>query len=259
MQIAEAHAYEIEDADQDFFSIDDMNIDSSDNYFGIVGQSKKIKKIFDIVERIADSDTTILVTGETGTGKGLLANSIHQKSYRNNKPFIKINCGAIPDHLLESELFGHEKGAFTGATSAKPGKFELADGGTLFLDEIGDMSYDLQVKVLRVLEENEFERVGGCKTIKTDVRIIAATHRNLEEEVEKGNFREDLYYRLYIIPVTIPSLKERKSDIPILVSHFLKENNRRLKRSVFQITRSAMETIIEYSWPGKHKRTKKSH
>ena len=222
----------------------------SSHYSGIVGKSEKINKIFKIVEKIADSDTTVLISGETGTGKGLLTKSIHERSYRKDKPFIKINCGAIPDHLLESELFGHEKGAFTGATNAKPGKFELADGGTIFLDEIGDMSYDLQVKVLRVLDEGEFERVGGCKTLHTDVRIIAATHRDLKEEVKKGNFREDLFYRLYIIPVHIPSLKNRRSDIPLLVSHFINENNKCMKGDISGITKNAMNILMNYGWPG---------
>ncbi|MBU4316003.1 MAG: sigma-54 dependent transcriptional regulator [Proteobacteria bacterium] len=224
--------------------------DPIDNFHGIVGKSDKINRIFKIIAKVADSDTTILINGETGTGKGLLCKSIHEKSYRRNNPFIKINCGAIPDHLLESELFGHEKGAFTGATNSKPGKFELADGGTVFLDEIGDMSYDLQVKVLRVLEEGEFERVGGCKTLKTNVRIIAATHRNLEEEVKKGKFREDLFYRLYVIPVYIAPLRERKSDIPLLISHFLNENIKAMKGSVIGITKNAMTLLTNYSWPG---------
>lgn len=221
-----------------------------ESYYGMIGRSSKILDIFNIINKIADCDTTILINGETGTGKGLLAESIHKKSNRRNKPFIKINCGAIPDHLLESELFGHEKGSFTGATNSKPGKFEMADGGTIFLDEIGDMTYDLQVKVLRVLEEGEFERIGGCKTIKTNVRIIAATHRNLREEVKKGNFRKDLYYRLYVIPIIIPSLKERKSDIPLLVSHFLRDHNRKTNKSINAISKTAMEKLVSYSWPG---------
>jgi transcriptional regulator with GAF, ATPase, and Fis domain len=226
-----------------------INVDDESSH-GIIGKSDKIKKIFKIIDKVADSDTTILINGETGTGKGLLSKSIHEKSYRRSNPFIKINCGAIPDHLLESELFGHEKGAFTGATNSKPGKFELADGGTIFLDEIGDMSYDLQVKVLRVLEEGEFERVGGCKTLKTNVRIIAATHRNLEEEVKKGKFREDLFYRLYVIPVYIAPLRERKSDIPLLVSYFLNENIKNMKGSVTGITKNAMSLLANYLWPG---------
>jgi sigma-54 dependent transcriptional regulator, flagellar regulatory protein len=251
MQLAEVNVHMATNTNQnDMITFGNGFSHNTDDFYGIVGQSPQIRKIFKIVDKIADSDTTILINGETGTGKGLLAKSIHQKSYRRNKPFIKINCGAIPDHLLESELFGHEKGSFTGAFMTKPGKFEMADGGTLFLDEIGDMSYDLQVKVLRVLEEHEFERVGGCKTLNTDVRIIAATHRNLGEEVKKGKFREDLYYRLYIIPIVIPSLRERKSDIPVLVNHFLNENNRRLNKSIFHMTQNTMDKISDYCWPG---------
>ena len=167
----------------------------------IIGQSPSMKKIFRIVEKVAGSNTTIMLNGETGTGKGVIARAIHECSSRRNKPFIQINCGATPEGLLESEFFGYRRGAFTGAVSDKPGKFEMANGGTIFLDEIGDMSADLQVKVLRVLEEGEFERVGGHETIKADARFIAATHRDLEEEVQKGNFREDLFYRLYVIPI----------------------------------------------------------
>jgi transcriptional regulator with GAF, ATPase, and Fis domain len=236
--------------DSDIIPVTDIADPAFDTYLGIVGKSDCMRDIFRIVDKIADSDTTVLISGETGTGKGLLTQSIHEKSYRREKPFIKINCGAIPDHLLESELFGHEKGAFTGATNAKPGKFELADGGTIFLDEIGDMSYDLQVKVLRVLDEGEFERVGGCKTLKTDVRIIAATHRDLKEEVKKGNFREDLFYRLYIIPVYIPALKDRKSDIPLLISYFLRANNRKKKGAIAGISKNAMQLLSGYAWPG---------
>jgi transcriptional regulator with GAF, ATPase, and Fis domain len=167
-----------------------------------------MRKIFRIVEKVANSNTTIMLNGETGTGKGLIARAIHKASGRKDQPFIQINCGATPEGLLESEFFGYRRGAFTGATADKAGKFEIAQGGTIFLDEIGDMSADLQVKVLRVLEEGEFERVGGNETIKTDARIIAATHRDLEEEVQKGNFREDLFYRLYVIPIMLPTLKE---------------------------------------------------
>ncbi len=216
----------------------------------IIGHSRKMLQVFGLVKKVADSDSTIIINGETGTGKGLLARAIHKHSYRQNKPFVQINCGAIPEGLLESELFGHVRGAFTGATTSKPGKFELANGGTLFLDEIGDMSADLQVKLLRVLEDNEFERVGGCKTIKVDVRILAATHRNLEEEVRKGNFREDLFYRLNVIPVLLPPLKDRKSDIPLLVNHFLKQFVEKNKDGVESMSDEAMEMIIRYSWPG---------
>ncbi len=216
----------------------------------IIGQSNKMADVFRLVENVANSDSTIIVNGETGTGKGLIAKAIHKYSHRKSKPFVQINCGAIPENLLESELFGHVRGAFTGATSPKQGKFEVADGGTIFLDEIGDMSPDLQVKILRVLEEKEFEQVGGCKTIKVDVRIIAATHRDLEEEVQKGNFREDLFYRLFVIPITLPSLRERKSDIPLLISHFLKKFNEKNNRNVAGIAEEAMVIIMNHSWKG---------
>ena len=206
--------------------------------------------IFKLIERVADSDSTVLINGETGTGKGLIAKAIHKTSYRKNKPFIAINCGAIPENLLESELFGHVKGAFTGATAAKSGKFEVANGGSIFLDEIGDMSPDLQVKVLKVLEERQFEPVGGHKTVKVDVRIIAATHRDLEEEVQKGRFREDLFYRLYVIPVQLPSLKERPVDIPLLVNHFLEKLNAEKGTHVDGLSDAVLNMFMHYPWPG---------
>ncbi len=239
--------------DSDFVSGNTVSLIKPEKQYifqNIIGHSRKMLQVFGLVKKVADSDSTIIINGETGTGKGLLARAIHKHSYRQNKPFIQINCGAIPEGLLESELFGHVRGAFTGATTSKPGKFELANGGTLFLDEIGDMSADLQVKLLRVLEDNEFERVGGCKTIKVDVRIIAATHRNLEEEVSKRHFREDLFYRLNVIPVLLPPLKDRKSDIPLLVNHFLKQFVEKNKDGVDSISDEAMEMTIHYSWPG---------
>ena len=216
----------------------------------IIGQSGGMQEVFSLVEKVSRSDSTILIKGETGTGKGLIARAIHENSERKDKALVTINCGAIPENLLESELFGHVRGAFTGATSSKSGKFELANNGTVFLDEIGDMSADLQVKILRVLEEREFEQVGGLKTVKVDVRIIAATHRNLEKLVEEGAFREDLFYRLDVIPMDLPPLRERKSDIPLLVSHFMMEFNRKNKRDVNGVTDDAMRNIEEYSWPG---------
>jgi sigma-54 dependent transcriptional regulator, flagellar regulatory protein len=219
-------------------------------YQGVIGQSRAMRDVFRLIERVADSDSTILINGETGTGKGLVAKAIHSSSYRKDNPFVAINCGAIPENLLESELFGHVKGAFTGATAAKVGKFEVANGGTIFLDEIGDMSPDLQVKVLKVLEEREFEPVGGCKTIKVDVRIIAATHRDLEEEVQKGNFREDLFYRLYVIPVQLPALKDRPTDISLLTCYFLRKLNEDKNTRVSGISQSAMENLIQHNWPG---------
>ncbi len=216
----------------------------------IIGQSDKIQEVFRLIEKVADSDSTVIINGETGTGKGLAARAIHRHSYRKSKPFVSINCGAIPENLLESELFGHVRGAFTGATTNRCGKFEVADGGTIFLDEIGDMSPDLQVKLLRVLEEKEFEQVGGCKTVKVDVRIIAATHRNLEEEVQKGTFREDLFYRLYVIPIKLPPLKERKSDIPLLVAHFVNEIGYDKNKELDGVSDSAMKMMMQYTWPG---------
>jgi transcriptional regulator with GAF, ATPase, and Fis domain len=216
----------------------------------IIGQSSAMQRIFRMVEKVAESDTTIMLTGETGTGKGLIARAIHEASGRNAKPFVQINCGATPEGLLESEFFGYRRGAFTGAISDKAGKFEMAKGGTIFLDEIGDMSADLQVKVLRVLEEGEFERVGGNQTIKSDARIIAATHRDLEEEVQKGNFREDLFYRLYVIPIMLPTLKERKSDIPFLVSHFFEQFGRKADSPIVKVSDSTMKILMNYSWPG---------
>jgi transcriptional regulator with PAS, ATPase and Fis domain len=221
-----------------------------EQFNGVIGKSRSMRDIFKLVGRVADSDSTVLINGETGTGKGLVAKAIHQSSYRKDKSFVSINCGAIPENLLESELFGHVKGAFTGATSAKSGKFEVANGGTIFLDEIGDMSPDLQVKVLKVLEEKEFEPVGGCKSVKVDVRIIAATHRDLEEEVQKGTFREDLFYRLYVIPVQLPALRDRQVDIPLLVDHFLDKLNREKGTEVSGVDEAVMDIFRHHGWPG---------
>lgn len=238
------------DNSDNYSEIEHVNQIKSDCFQRVIGKSRLMMEVFRLIERVADSDSTILVNGETGTGKGLIAKAIHQKSYRNNKPFVAINCGAIPENLLESELFGHVRGAFTGATSAKTGKFEIANGGTIFLDEIGDMSHELQVKVLKVLEEKEFEPVGGCKTNRVDVRIIAATHRDLEEEVQKGNFREDLFYRLYVIPIKLPSLRERVSDIPLLVDYFLDKLNHEKRTKISGIEDDALGLLMQYAWPG---------
>jgi transcriptional regulator with PAS, ATPase and Fis domain len=209
-----------------------------------------MQKVFRLVDRVSKSDSTIIINGETGTGKNMVARAIHESSPRRRGPFVPVNCGAIPENLLESELFGHVKGAFTGATATKAGKFELADGGTIFLDEIGDMSQDLQVKVLRVLEEKEFEAVGGSRTKRVDVRIIAATHRDLEDLVQKGAFREDLFYRLYVIPVKLPALRCRRSDLPLLIDHFLAHFNRRTRSEVEGVAECALAALTDYSWPG---------
>lgn len=216
----------------------------------IVGQSKGISNVLDLVEKVADSDSTVLVTGESGTGKELVAKAIHYNSSRANNAFVPINCGAIPTELLESELFGHVKGAFTGAIANRIGRFEMATGGTIFLDEIGDMSATLQVKLLRVLQEREFEPVGSPKTIQADVRVIAATNINLEKAVEEGRFREDLFYRLNVIPIQIPALRQRKSDIPLLFQHFLEKFNTERHKSISGISPEALDLIYNYEWPG---------
>ncbi len=218
--------------------------------FGLVGRSPEMKGIFSVIERVADTPSTVLITGESGTGKELVAKALHEQSSRKSGPFIKINCAAIPKNLMESELFGYEKGAFTGATSSKPGRFELADGGTLFLDEIGEIPVEMQVKLLRAIQESEFERVGGIKTIKVDVRLITATNRDLEQEIARGNFREDLYYRLNVVPLQIPPLRKRAGDIPWLVEHIIKKFNERLRKNVTGIADDALAALESHSWPG---------
>src|SRR5512140_590277 len=218
--------------------------------FGIVGQSVEMQSIFAIIEKVADTPSTVLITGESGTGKELVAKALHEQSSRKNGPFIKINCAAIPKTLMESELFGYEKGAFTGATSTKPGRFELADGGTLFLDEIGEIPVEMQVKLLRAIQESEFERVGGLKTIKVDVRLITATNRDLEQETQRGNFREDLYYRLNVVPLQIPPLRKRTGDIPLLSAHIIKKFNERLKKTIAGIADDALDALEAHAWPG---------
>lgn len=216
----------------------------------IVGQSEGIVRVMEMIERVSDSDSTVLIMGESGTGKELVAKAVHYNSPRSTKPFIPINCGAIPADLLESELFGHVKGAFTGAIANRIGRFEMAEGGTLFLDEIGDMSPALQVKLLRVLQERRFEPVGSGKTTTINVRVIAATNVDLEAAVEQGRFREDLYYRLNVIPIRIPALRERKSDIPLLLHHFIESFNRLRSRSLSGITPEALNSLSSYGWPG---------
>ncbi len=216
----------------------------------IIGYSDCMKKVFDTIDKVSTSDSTVLITGESGTGKELVARAIHYKSDRHNSPMIPVNCGAIPEDLLESELFGHEKGAFTGAIRSRMGRFELAQGGTIFLDEIGDMSPALQVKVLRVIQEKQFERIGGVKTITADVRIIAATNQNLEAAVAEKKFREDLFYRINVIPINLPPLRERGSDILILANHFLMTFNNLKKKNVERIAPSAVDYLMRYTWPG---------
>ena len=222
---------------------------SSVLFRSLVGVSQPISTVRDLIEQVADHDASVLVLGDSGTGKEVVARNLHFHSDRKDKPFVPVNCGAIPPDLLESELFGHEKGAFTGAISARQGRFELANGGTLFLDEIGDMPLAMQVKLLRVIQERVFERVGGNKSIKADVRIIAATHRNLENEITEGRFREDLYYRLNVFPIEMPSLAERSEDIPILLEELIvrMENN---KRGSVRLTPAAVAALQGYDWPG---------
>jgi DNA-binding NtrC family response regulator len=226
-----------------------LNPDDIDRY-GIIGSSDRITEIFETIKRVAPTTTTILITGETGTGKELIARAIHRNSPRKNNPFIKINCAAIPESLMESELFGYEKGAFTGAATKKQGRFELAHKGTLFLDEVGELPKDMQVKLLQVIQEQEFERVGGLQTIKVDVRLITATNRNLFEDVKDGRFREDLYYRLNVIPAHLPPLRERKEDIPVLIDFFIEKFNKKLDRSVKYIDEKVTNLLIQYAWPG---------
>ena len=217
----------------------------------IVGQSSAMQKVFRAVEKIVNSDVTVLIQGESGTGKELFARAIHnQCKARHTKPFVAVNCTALPESLLESELFGHEKGAFTGASSRRIGKFELADGGTVFLDEIGDMSLSTQAKILRVLQEREFERVGGNTLVKVNIRLISATNKNLEEEVRKGSFREDLFYRISVFPIKLPPLRERKEDIPLLVAHFFERYGKRENKTIKGIQPDALKILLNYHWPG---------
>lgn len=222
----------------------------SSDYPEIVGSGKAMAKVFSLLDRVADTDATVLILGETGTGKELIAKAIHRRSSRKEQPMIMINCAAIPANLIESELFGHEKGAFTGATDKRIGKFELAEGGTLFLDEIGEMPLDLQVKLLRALQEKEIERVGGKTVIKTNVRVISATNRDLLEEVEKGRFRRDLYFRLNVFPVTLPALRDRIEDIPLLAMHFLNKYAGKKGKQLTGFSKGAIKQMREYNWPG---------
>ena len=211
----------------------------------IIGESTTIRGLLSLIKKVAPTDSTVLILGESGTGKELVATSIHDNSERRDSPFIKLNCAAIPEQLLESELFGHEKGAFTGANKFKPGKFDMANGGTIFLDEIGDMPFNLQAKILRILQEQEFYRVGGSRTIKVDVRVIASTNKNIEKMVQEGSFREDLYYRLNVFTLHLPPLRERKEDIPLLVDSFLQNAPKKV-----EISSVALQMLVAFSWPG---------
>ncbi len=216
----------------------------------LVGRNTRMQEIYALITRIADNNATVILSGESGTGKEVLARAIHQQSNRSHRPFVAVNCAAIPSELLESELFGHEKGSFTGAIATKVGKFELATGGSLFLDEVGSMRLDLQAKILRALQEREIERVGGTRTIKIDVRVIAATNLDLKKAVEEGTFREDLYYRLNVVPITLPPLRQRRDDIPLLVEHFMAKYNREFNRKVKGFSAGATAALYQYDWPG---------
>jgi len=216
----------------------------------IIGSSDAIKDVLDLVSKVAGNDVTVLITGESGTGKEMVAETILQQSPRKVKPFLKMNCAAIPSELLESQMFGHERGAFTGAVSRQEGCFERADGGSLFLDEIGDMSMMTQTKLLRVLQEQEFERIGGNNTIKVDVRILAATNKNLLEEIKRGRFREDLYYRLNVVEIHIPPLRERMEDVPEIVEAFVVEFALKYNKPDLKVSRQALQTLLNYAWPG---------
>jgi Nif-specific regulatory protein len=221
-----------------------------DKPVNIIGNSKSMRSVFQMINKISPTNATVLILGESGVGKELVASDIHFKSQRKNKPFIKFNCAALPESIIESELFGHEKGAFTGAVSARKGRFEQADSGTIFLDEIGELSLGIQAKLLRILQEKEFERVGGNKTLKVDVRIISATNRDLEEEIQEGRFREDLYYRLNIFPITVPPLRERKADILLLSDYFVEKYNEMNGKGIRRISTTAIDMLMRYHWPG---------
>ncbi len=225
-------------------------VDREHAFDNLIGKSPRMQEILELVDRVADNNATVFLTGESGTGKEVLARTIHARGNRAAKPFVAVNCAAIPAELLESELFGHQKGAFTGAIQTKIGKFELANGGTLFLDEVGAMRLELQAKILRALQEREIERVGGTRAVKIDLRVIAATNRDIKKAVEEGGFREDLYYRLNVVRIDLPPLRQRREDIELLVSHFLTKYNREFNRRVQGFSADALQTLKEYDWPG---------
>jgi len=262
MNLTDVSPVENHDGDSPLADVDPSNQSSTEEmcaedkvssipgFEGIVGQSSALREVLHQVEMVAGTDSTVLLLGETGTGKELIARAIHDRSRRKKRTLVKVNCAAIPGGLLESELFGHERGAFTGAIAQKIGRFEVADQGSLFLDEIGDIPLELQPKLLRVLQEREFERLGSTVTRKVNVRVVAATHRSLEEMIQEGQFRSDLYYRLNVFPIYIPPLRERPEDIPLLVCHFVREFARRMNKTVGAISRQTMDALTHYSWPG---------
>ena len=225
-------------------------IETNEYFPEIIGRSSELEQTLRLISRVAPTNSTVLILGETGTGKELVARAIHDNSSRKAKSMVKVNCATLPANLIESELFGHERGSFTGAMDRRIGRFELADKSTLFLDEIGEMPLELQVKLLRALQEKEIERIGGRTTIKVDVRIIAATNRNLEEEVEAGRFRADLYYRLNIFPISLPSLRDRREDIPLLASHFIQKLSKKVGTKITKISKYVIDQILGYDWPG---------
>jgi formate hydrogenlyase transcriptional activator len=235
------------EADQFYF---DPEVSSEDCFEGIVGKSPALRKVLEHVAIVAPTDSTVLLHGETGTGKELVARAIHNLSSRRDRPYVRMNCAAIPSGLLESELFGHERGAFTGALMQRKGRFELADRGTLFLDEIGDISLELQPKLLRAVQEQEFERLGSASTIKVNVRMIAATHRDLGEMIQEEKFREDLFYRFNVFPIEIPPLRERREDIPLLVNYFVSKLSQRMRKQITFVSRQTMEVLTNHSWRG---------
>lgn len=216
----------------------------------IIGQSQSMKKVEELVQKVGPTDTTVLISGESGTGKELVARAIHRHSSRKDKPFVAVDCGSLVENLFESELFGHVKGSFTGATATKYGRFELANGGTLFFDEIGNVSINIQTKLLRVLQEREITKVGSSQGIKVDVRIVTATNKDLQKAVKSGIFREDLFYRLSVVPITLPALRERRDDIPLLANHFLQKYNQKRRKNIRAISDRAMKALVEYDWPG---------
>jgi len=246
---------EVEGRRESYIDLDEKvetqrNGEGHNEFDGIIGSSKSLRAVLDQVRTVALASSTVLIEGETGTGKELIAQAVHMNSQRRSRPFVKLNCAAIPLDLLESELFGHERGAFTGAVTQRVGRFEAANGGTLFLDEIGDIPLELQSKLLRVLQEQEFERLGGTYTHRVDVRIVAATNQDLASLVEEKQFRMDLYYRLNVFPIALPPLRQRVDDIPVLVAHFVQKFAGRMSKRISKISRDAMDTLVHYPWPG---------